>query len=224
MTAPVVCVIPALDAARSLATVLAGLRAAMPRAMLIVVDDGSRDDTYATARAGGDVAVRFEQTRGKGAALRAGITAALERNASAVLTIDADGQHEPSVAPELLGALRDADVVVGARTRERGVMPIGRRVTNALASAAVSMIVGAPVPDPQSGFRAVRRAVLEHVHAGGDRYEFETEFLIRAARAGYRIVAVPVPTVYGAPSHFRRVRDSVRVVRVIWRHRAGAAR
>ncbi|HXE59791.1 MAG TPA: hypothetical protein VN607_03760, partial [Gemmatimonadaceae bacterium] len=70
--------------------------------------------------------------------------------------------------------------------------------------------------------RAMRRAVLETVHAPGDRYEFETEFLIRAARSGFTIVAVPVPTMYGAPSHFRAVRDTARVVRAIWRHRSGA--
>ncbi|MGH7649320.1 MAG: glycosyltransferase family 2 protein, partial [Gemmatimonadaceae bacterium] len=103
-------------------------------------------------------------------------------------------------------------------------MPVGRRVTNALASAAVGAIVHAPVPDAQSGFRAMRRTVLERVHADGDRYEFETEFLIRAARAGFTIVAVPVPTVYGTPSHFRAVRDTARVVRTIWRHRSGAFR
>jgi len=101
---------------------------------------------------------------------------------------------------------------------------VGRRLTNALASRAVGAIVRVPVPDPQCGFRAMRRVVLERVHAPGDRYEFETEFLIRAARSGFTIVAVPVPTVYGAPSHFRAVRDTARVVRTIWRHRTGAFR
>jgi len=121
-----------------------------------------------------------------------------------------------------VAALDEADLAVGTRARAGGVMPVGRRVTNALASRAVGAIVGAPVPDAQCGFRAMRRAVLETVHAPGDRYEFETEFLIRAARSGFTIVAVPVPTMYGAPSHFRALRDSARVVRAIWRHRAGA--
>ncbi|HEY7878246.1 MAG TPA: glycosyltransferase family 2 protein [Gemmatimonadaceae bacterium] len=224
MIAPLACVIPALNASRSLAAVIRGLRTAVPHATLIVVDDGSSDDTYAAALACADAVIRFRANRGKGAALRAGIADALSRDVSAVLTIDADGQHEAAAAPALLAALRDADVVIGARRRDRGLMPIGRRVTNALASAAVGAIVGRPVPDPQSGFRAVRRAVLDHVHATGDRYEFETDFLIRAAQAGFRIIAVPVPTVYGAPSHFRGVRDSVRVARTIWRYRAGARR
>jgi len=218
---PLACVIPSLDAAGSLATVISGLRASLPGASIIVVDDGSRDDTHAVGRAHADTVMRFERNRGKGAALRAGATAALAQGARAVLTIDADGQHDHASAPRLVAALDDADVAVGARARA-GAMPVGRRVTNALASAAVGAIVRAPVPDAQSGFRAMRRAVLERVHASGDRYEFETDFLIRAAHAGFRIVAVPVSTTYGAPSHFRAVRDTARVVRAIWRHRSGA--
>ena len=84
-------------------------------------------------------------------------------------------------------------------------MPLGRRVTNALASAAVGAIVGVSVPDAQSGYRAIRREVLADVRASGDRYEYETEFLIAAVRAGYRLGSIGVPTTYGAPSHFRSV-------------------
>lgn len=221
MIMPLACVIPALDAATSLAAVIAALRDALAGASIIVVDDGSRDDTHAVARAHADTVMRFERNRGKGAALRAGASAALAQGARAVVTLDADGQHDPACAPRLVAALDDADLAVGSRVRS-GRMPVGRRVTNALASAAVGAIVHAPVPDAQSGFRAMRRAVLERVHASGDRYEFETEFLIRAAHAGFRIVAIPVPTTYGAPSHFRTLRDTARVVRTIWRHRSGA--
>jgi len=221
MIAPVACVIPALDAARTLGGVIAALRAAVPHAALIVVDDGSRDDTFAIACATADVARRLPRNRGKGAALRVGFAEALALDAAAVLSLDADGQHDAATAPALLDALAHADLVVGTRRRHEG-MPFGRRVTNVLASAAVGAIVGGVVPDSQSGFRAMRRVVLEHVHASGDRYEFETDFLIRAARHGFRLAAVPVRTVYGAPSHFRAVRDSARVVRIIWHHRAGA--
>jgi len=220
--APIACVIPALDAAPTLGQVVGALRDALPGASIIVVDDGSRDDTHAVARACADTVMRFERNRGKGAALRAGASAALAQGARAVVTVDADGQHDPAFAPGLVAALDEADLAVGTRARAAGAMPVGRRLTNALASRAVGAIVGGPVPDAQCGFRAMRRGVLETVHAPGDRYEFETEFLIRAARSGFTIVAVPVPTMYGAPSHFRALRDSARVVRAIWRHRAGA--
>ncbi len=222
MIAPAACVVPALDAERTVGTVVRGVRAAVPHALLIGVDDGSRDGTRAALLACCDVVIAFDVNRGKGAALRAGIAAALARDAAAVLTIDADGQHDPATAAALLEALRDADLAIGARTRRGTAMPLGRRVTNALASAAVGAIIGAPVLDAQSGFRAARRRVFETVRAGGDRYEYETEFLIGAARAGFRIATVPVATTYGAASHFRGVRDSARVVRAIWRQRAGA--
>ena len=223
MSVRVACVIPAYDAAASVAEVARGVRAAVPDAFVIGVDDGSRDATRAALEATCEVVVAHARNAGKGAALRAGFAIALAREAEQVLTIDADGQHDPAAAPALLAALGDADLAIGSRARG-SAMPFGRRVTNALASAAVSRIVGAHVPDPQSGFRAFRRFVLERVRAAGDRYEFETEFLIAAGVAGFRIAAVPIATRYGAPSHFRAFRDSARVVRAIWRQRAAGAR
>lgn len=220
----IACVIPAYNAASTLASVARGLRAALPGVLLIAVDDGSSDPTHAVALASCDRVVRHAANRGKGAALRAGFAVALNEQVWAVATVDADGQHDPARAPELLEALACADMAIGARPRTRGKMPLGRRVTNALASAAVGAIIGAPVPDAQSGYRAMRRVLLEKVHAEGDRYEYETEFLIAAARAGYRIASVDVPTVYGVPSHFRAWGDSMRVVRAIWRYRAPRSR
>jgi glycosyltransferase involved in cell wall biosynthesis len=216
----VACIIPAFDAASTIAAVASGVRASLPNALLITVDDGSSDHTYDVAQGICDRVVRLDVNHGKGAALRAGIAIALDECVARVITIDADGQHDPAMAPQLIAALDDADVVIGMRARTRGTMPLGRRMTNALASAAVGAIVGVSVPDAQSGFRAMRREVLQTVHAPGDRYEYETEFLIFAARAGYRIASVGVPTVYGAPSHFRAWNDSMRVVRTIWRHRS----
>ena len=224
MIAPVVCVIPALDAAGTLGDVAARLRKVVPHATIVAVDDGSTDATYDVARAACDVALRFAANRGKGAALRAGISEALVRGAAAVITIDGDGQHPPEAAPSLLAALASADVAIGARSRDANAMPFGRRITNALASAAVGAIVGGAIADSQSGYRAIRRAVLESVPARGDRYEYETDFLIQAGCAGYRITAVRIPTLYGAPSHFQPFRDSARVVRTIWRYRAGVLR
>jgi glycosyltransferase involved in cell wall biosynthesis len=220
--ASVACVIPALDAAGTVGAVARGVREALHGTLVIGVDDGSRDGTRRALRDDCDIVICFDENRGKGAALRAGIAAALARDAAAVLTIDADGQHDPAAASALIAALDGADLAIGARVRRGSPMPLGRRVTNALASAAIGAIVGAPVADAQSGYRAARRAVFERVHAPGDRYEYETEFLIAAAHAGFRITAVPVATRYGAPSHFRGVRDSARVVRAIWKLRGGA--
>lgn len=220
----VVCVIPAFNAAASVERVIAGLRASLPTAAIVGVDDGSTDDTARVLRRSCDRSESFASNRGKGAALRAGFRHAREIGATQLLAIDADGQHDPRCAPALLAALEFSDIAIGARSRARSAMPLHRRVSNALSSAAISAIAGRPLPDTQCGYRAIRREVIDAVDAVGDRYEFETDFIIRAARAGFRIVAVPVPTIYvrrgeGGHSHFRGCRDTARVVATIFRHR-----
>jgi glycosyltransferase involved in cell wall biosynthesis len=220
----VVCVIPAFDAAPTLADVVAGLRRAISDASVIVVDDGSRDGTGAIAARHADSVIRFPRNRGKGAALRVGLESALAGGATEVLTIDADGQHDPRCAPTLMRALETADLVIGIRERHGSTMPWLRRISNAAAAAAVSVCAGRRLCDSQSGYRAIRATALRVIDPAGDRYEYETDFLIRAARAGLRIASVPVPTIYGAPSHFRELRDTMRVARTIFRNLAGAVR
>ena len=220
MSGPVVCIVPALNAASAVGAIVGGLRARLPHAVIVGVDDGSTDATRAVLTAACDRVVAWDVNRGKGAALRAGFDLARALGAEAVLTIDADGQHDPACAPAILGDLAHADVVIGTRGRARTAMPVHRRVGNALSSAAISRCAGCRLPDTQSGYRAISRRVLDSVQAEGDRYEFETDFLIRAARAGFRVAGVPVPTIYGAPSHFRALRDALRVVGTIWRHAA----
>jgi glycosyltransferase involved in cell wall biosynthesis len=219
VSARVVCVIPAYRAAHTLANVVRRLRENLPQAPVIVVDDGSPDATAVVAEDVADRVVRFPVNRGKGAALRAGFAQALGCEAQIVLTLDADGQHDPSYASNLLAALDGHDIVVGQRVRSGSSMPLQRRLTNAMASAAIARIAGIQLVDTQSGFRAIRRCVLERVRAEGERYEFETDFLIRAGRAGFRVRNAAIPTLYGAESHFRSVRDSVRIVKTIWSHR-----
>ena len=221
MSAAIACVIPAFNAEGTIGSVITGLRASVPGCLIIGVDDGSVDATHAVVEQHCDRSIRFDRNRGKGAALRAGFAAALSTGSEAVLVMDADGQHAPAYAPRLLEELASADVVVGARERASN-MPFCRRITNALSAGAASRLGGCRVLDAQSGFRALRSEVLRTVHGRGDRYEFETDLLIRAARAGFRIASVPVPTIYGPPSHFREVRDGLRVVATFCRHALGA--
>ena len=218
MSGPVVCIIPALDAAPTAGGIARALRGAVPHALIVGVDDGSSDATRAVLAASCDRVLAWDVNRGKGAALRAGFDLARTLDATAVLTIDADGQHDPACAPAILGGLGVAELVIGTRRRQRTAMPLHRRVSNALSSAAISRCAGCVLPDTQSGYRAISRRVLDAVWAEGDRYEFETDFLIRAARAGLGIAGVPVPTIYGAPSHFRELRDALRVIGTIYRH------
>ena len=223
MSSRVACVIPAYRAAGTLDQVVRVLRVVLPRARIVIVDDGSPDETTAIAGAVADRAIGFSHNQGKGAALRAGFADVVREGDDVALTLDADGQHDPRYAPALLAALENHDVVLGRRGRSGSAMPLGRRVTNAMSSLAIAHVTGIRLNDTQSGFRAIRRRVLEQIDARGDRYEFETDFLIRAARAGFRIGSVAVPTVYGVTSHFRGMRDSARIVKAIWAHRRGTA-
>jgi glycosyltransferase involved in cell wall biosynthesis len=209
----VACVVPGLDAAVTLPDVIAGVRASVPNVTIIVVDDGSSDDTAAVARPLADQFIRHEQTIGKGAALRAGISAALARGALLVATIDGDGQHPPAALPSLIAAAKDADVVLGCRRRSGTAMPLQRRLSNWISSRVVSRLAGQRIEDSQCGLRVMRSEVLRKVVALGDRYEFETELLVRAARAGFRVASVEIPTLYtGEHSHFRSLRDTSRVI------------
>jgi glycosyltransferase involved in cell wall biosynthesis len=213
------CVVPAYNAGETLEQVIEGVRQTVPRVRVVVIDDGSTDQTREVADRVADDVVGFDQNRGKGAALRAGFEAALAERCSTVMTIDADGQHDPAFAPALFSALTRVDVVIGVRKRNGSDMPAYRRLSNALASAAVSACTGRRFADSQSGFRAVRAEVLRRIEPAGDRYEYETDFLIQAARGGWRIGTVPVSTLYGewARSHFRTLGDSARVVWTICR-------
>lgn len=222
MSGRVACVIPAYQAGATVAVVAGGLRSALPGALLIGVDDGSSDATGAMLRVSCDAVLHFPINRGKGAALRAGLELALTEGATAILTIDADGQHAPSAAPALIAALAGADLALGARRRVGTAMPLRRRFTNGASALAMSVCTGTRLRDPQSGFRSYSRAVLEQVRASGDRYEFESDLLLGALRAGFRVTEVDVPTIYGPRSHFLPLADTARVVCTIGRHCARA--
>ena len=207
--------IPAYQAAHTIHSVVTRTRAAAPDARVIVVDDGSTDDTVALS--GGQV-IAHGQNLGKGASLRDGIRAALKQGADVIVTLDADGQHPPEEIPRLVApiAAGHADIVLGSRARS-GTMPLHRRFTNWLSARLATHIGGQSVSDAQTGFRAFRRDVAERVSPAGDRYEYETAFLLDALRAGFRVSSVAIPTIYGAPSHFRHWSDTLLLARVFAR-------
>jgi len=212
-------VIPAKDAASTVGAVVCGIVAAMPGVEVIVVDDGSSDATGEEARKSGARVVAHAVNQGKGAALQTGFDAAVAAGADAVVALDADGQHDPAFAPKLLAALDGADIVVGSRNADRTGMPWLRKVTNDVTSWWVSRLAGQRIMDSQSGYRAIQARVLRAIRPESRRFDYESEFLVAAARAGFRIGAVPVPTLYNAPgSHIHPARDTIRFVRFVLRH------
>ncbi len=221
MIEPLVVIVPVYNAEATLEKVVKNVRRNLPGALVIGVDDGSSDSSRALLRAVADETIEFDENQGKGAALRGGFESALKKGAAAVLTIDSDGQHDAAFAPAIVGALDHADIVIGTRDLSGKAVPRHRRIANMISSAATRAVSGGKVRDSQSGYRAIKAEVLRKVHAMGDRYEFETDFIIRAARAGFTTVNVPISTIYGSPSYFREFRDAWLVIKVLWRHRAG---
>jgi glycosyltransferase involved in cell wall biosynthesis len=218
---PLVVIVPAYNAEPTLAKVVKDVRRNLPGAWIIGVDDGSTDGSRKLLKTVADETIEFDKNRGKGAALRSGFDAALKRGANAVLTIDSDGQHDAAFAPAIVEALDRADIVIGTRDLSGQNVPKHRRIANMISSAATRAVSGGKVRDSQSGYRAFKAEVLRKVHGVGDRYEYETDFIIRAARAGYKTANVPISTIYGSPSYFREFRDAWLVIKVLWRHRAG---
>ena len=211
-------VIPARDAQSTVADVVRGLRQILPDAAILVVDDGSTDGTGVAARGAGAEVIRHEINRGKGAALQTGFDEAIRRGMDQVLSLDADGQHDPARAPELLRALDRFDVVIGSRDGDRTGMPWIRRATNTVMTRIVSGLARNRIADTQSGYRAVRSDVLRSVRPRSSRFEYESEFLIEAGRKGFSFGAVAIPTLYNAPgSHIDPFRDTIRFFRLVFR-------
>ncbi len=210
-------VVPCLNEARAIRGLLEGVLAYCSD--VIVVDDGSTDDTAAIVAQLPVTLIRHPERRGKGEALRAGFRAAQQRGATGVLTMDGDGQHDPADIPRLLAAARQfpGALIIGARMLDRERQPNGRRRANDFADWGISWGCGRPIADTQSGQRWYPRAAVDLVNLAAQDFVFEAAILIAAARdLGLPVVSIPIACRYddsARHSHFRPVRD---VVRITW--------
>jgi glycosyltransferase involved in cell wall biosynthesis len=217
----VAALIPAYRAAPTVGAVVAGARAHLGR--VLVVDDGSRDGTAAAAAAAGAEVVSHAANAGKGAALRTGLGVLARAGIARALTLDADGQHLPSQIPVLLAASDAAPdaFVVGVRRKAGHQIRRINKLGNWVADRALRTIARRPIPDTQSGFRVYPVAATLELRTVGDRFDFETEILLRAARRGLRVIGVPVdvhyPPVGERISHYRAGRDTLRIIATVLR-------
>jgi len=188
----------------------------------IVVDDGSADGTSEVARRAGAIVLRQEKNQGKGKAHRRGFAYVLEKGYDAVLTMDGDGQHDPQSIPIFLNAIRDLDIVLGTREVSLKTMPLLRYGTNFTTSLTISLLTKRKIRDSQTGYRLIRREVLEKVILRTSNYQTESEILIQAARRGFSIGFVPIKAIYGREkSHINPFIDTLRAVvlfvKCLWR-------
>lgn len=220
-------ILPAYNEAETIGGIIRGCRQALPDLHeLLVIDDGSVDQTAARAEEAGARVIRLATNGGKGQALRIGI----ERSAGEVLVfLDADGQDDPHEIPLLLDALAaGADLVVGSRFLghfEPGAITALNRFGNRALTEVANLLFGVRLTDTQAGFRAVRRTLVERMALQAKHYDIETDLLLQAVQIGGRVVEVPVRR--GAREHGKSglspLRDGLRILLRIFRVRFQAA-
>jgi len=215
-------VIPAHNEGPTIERIVRSSFGTVPGAEVIVVDDGSTDDTYEAATRSGARVVRLDPNQGKGAALQRGIEVA---GGAILVFIDGDGQDDPSEIPVLVGAFEpDVDLVLGSRFlgdfRPGAITRMNLAGTRFI-TFLVNRMFGCQVTDPLAGFRAVRASILERVDLKAQGYDIEVDLLLRVLRAGGRVVEVPAsraPRPFGA-SDLSSFRDGIRIARRIFQVR-----
>ena len=203
--------VPCFNEAATIGKVVGELRAFLSK--IIVVDDGSTDSTATTATQAGAGVVRHPKNQGKGAALKTGLTAAINAGAEWAVLLDGDGQHKPKDIPALLTCARltGASLVVGNRMHDKRAIPWLRRQVNLEMSRALSHRLGQRLPDTQCGFRWVDLGVWRTLSIRSCHFEIESEMLAAFILAGCHVEFVPIKVLGRGPcSRIRPLRDSWR--------------
>lgn len=186
---------------------------------VLVVDDGSHDQTGRMAREEGAYVITNFKNCGKGFSLRQGFQYALEHKFDIIVIMDGDGQHDPSDLNLFLQKAQEdnAHIVIGNRMIDPKNMPWVRRVTNTVMSWIVAHMTGQDIPDSQCGFRLIKADAIKNIKLFSCRYEIESEILIAASKKGYKIVSVPIKTIYQSESSYiNPITDTVRFFKLIF--------
>lgn len=212
--------IPAYNAAGTIGPVLEKVRSL--GFDILVVNDGSTDSTAQIAKEFGVHLLEHPRNLGKGMALRTGFQYILQKDYPLVITLDADGQHDPSEIPFLLKVFQSVqpDLLMASRAGEFGRMTFLRRFWNRLGAKAVSRLCHADITDSQSGFRLIRTGLLREISLTTTGFEMELELLIKACKKGWGVLSIPIniPKVDGtSSSHFRPVTDTWLVCKLFLR-------
>jgi glycosyltransferase involved in cell wall biosynthesis len=216
----VAAVIPAFLEEKHIADVVRRTLRQLPN--VLVVDDGSTDQTAERARSAGADVIVHEQNRGKGESIKTGFRYWLDHGSTYVVILDGDGQHLPEEIGRFLTAASSGigELLIGTRMNDVGEMPLVRRTVNRYMSRKISRACGQEIPDSQCGFRMVHRSIVPNLLGGTERFDYETEMLILASRAGCRIASVPISTVYSDEvSSIHPIRDTLRFFKLMRRYK-----
>jgi glycosyltransferase involved in cell wall biosynthesis len=244
MVKTLIVVVPAYNAGLTISELIEKISRFVNKSDVIVVDDGSFDQTFENAKGAGVAVLKHDSNEGKGEALKTGFRYALEKNYHSVITIDADLQHDPESIPDFILKTEDhslldsktklpphpipfpygervissTGIIIGTRKRNLKIMPFARWLTNNLSSVIVSVLSGQSIRDSQSGYRLISAQVLKKVRLESKKYDLEPEILIKASRKGFRIVEVPIRTIYtGGKSFINPFVDTGRFIKLMWR-------
>ncbi len=211
--------IPAFNEGEYIAEVVKGALRSVSR--VLVVDDGSGDQTVIVSNESGAEVICHPVNRGKGAALRTGFEALLADGSEAIVVLDGDGQHDPEELPAFIKRAEEsnAGIVVGNRLADAAGMPQVRYWTNRTMSMILSWLSRQKIPDSQCGYRLIRREVLERINFTTENYDLESEMLILASRLGFKIASAPIKTIYtGQVSEIKPGRDTLRFIKLIFKY------
>lgn len=186
---------------------------------IIIVNDGSTDNTQREAERAGAIVLRHNRNLGKGAALKTGFDYILENfpQAKAVITLDADGQHNPDEIEKFIEIFKKtrADLILGERIINQEEMPFLRRIGNEFFSWLISKKIGRKISDSQSGFRLLSRKFLEKSNFKSNSYGIETEILLVAAKNGFQIKTLPISTVYLSKKNINFLKDFKIIISIL---------
>jgi len=217
--------IPAYNAAGTIGILLQRLQKVKPGpSSVIVVDDGSTDNTAEIAAESAVQVIRLSENSGKGKALQTGYTFVIKNNLRGFLVcLDADLQHPPELIPDFLKkASSGARFIIGNRRKSPGRMPLHRIASNVLTSMIISAFAGQRIPDSQCGFRLIDCDLLKDLNYREGGFQLESEQVLRVAEKGVRIEFVDIPTVYhDSGSNMNNVKDTLRFMRMILRELVG---
>lgn len=211
-------VIPAYNEAKTIADIIEQIN--LQGLDVLVVDDGSTDNTFQTAGKSKAIVLRNARNEGKGASLVKGFNYVIAGNYGAVITIDGDGQHDTADIRHFIRAAEASDngILIGNRMHKPKDMPMLRFLVNKFTSWLISLFTGQFIPDSQCGFRLIKKEVLEKVKFETNNYDSESELLLKAARLGFKIGFIPIDTIYrGEKSCINPFVDALRFIRLIFK-------
>jgi len=214
----ILAIIPAFNESTRITPVITGTLSYLP---VLVIDDGSSDNTASVAEASGAEVIHQTPNQGKGVALRAGFKHAIKGEFNAALTLDADGQHDPADIPKFLDcySIKHPDLIIG--NRDFSQIPPIRRTANSIGALMISWALGQSIPDNQSGYRLIAHRLMQELLRSEEQgFEFEVEMIATCIKLGMELDWLPIRTIYaGESSHIHPLNHTFKFIRIVFQTR-----